>query len=218
MKLSKRLNSAYNMVEPNTGVIDVGCDHGLLGLNLLKNNKISSLICSDISANALQSCRDNANKMNLKPVFKVTDGLKGIDLSTIETIIITGLGGNNIIDILNQVDISHKSLIISPQSNEFKVRRFLTKKGFKLIREECVSERGKYYFIMKWVYQKSRLSFIKQYYSTLVFKPNQEYLNYLKMNKQKLIKMNKNIPLKSINKKMIISIKICFLSIIIFFI
>lgn len=206
------------MVDDSTSVIDVGCDHGLLGLNLLKDNKITHLICADISANALQSCRDNAKRMSLTPDFKITDGLTNVDLESIKTIIITGLGGNNIIEILKQGDIDNKCLIISPQSNSFKVRRFLSKIGFKLIKEECVYERNKYYFVMKWTNEKARLSFLKQYYSTLIFKPTIEYLNYLKMRRQKLKNIYHQLPIKSINKKMIIGLKICFLSIIIFYI
>lgn len=218
MNLSRRLSAAYDMVDRRASVVDVGCDHGLLGLKLMANNVIKHLICADISEKALSRCKINAKQFKLTPDFIVSDGLSKINMVNIDTIIITGLGGNNIVQILSKQDISDKKLIISAQNNNYQVRHYLHQSGFKLIKEVCIYENRQYYFIMKWVYGKSRMPKYIQYYSSLIWKPSIDYINYLKQKRGKLQKIYRQMPINKFNKKMIIGLKIFFLTIIIFYI
>ena len=46
--LSKRLKSLIKYIDKNDKLIDIGCDHGLIDIYLVKNKIINSIIISDI--------------------------------------------------------------------------------------------------------------------------------------------------------------------------
>ena len=81
MKISKRLNTIADMIEPNSRVIDVGCDHGLLSI-YLDLEKNCSCLASDVNSNALESAKSNIVKYNSKNVETyLTDGIDNIDIN-----------------------------------------------------------------------------------------------------------------------------------------
>ena len=53
MKISKRLEKIITLVEEDTNVIDVGCDHALIDIYLTLNKK-NTCIATDINKNALE--------------------------------------------------------------------------------------------------------------------------------------------------------------------
>ena len=58
MKLPKRLNAIASLIEKDTNVIDVGCDHALLDIYLTLQNK-NKCIATDINENALNIAKKN---------------------------------------------------------------------------------------------------------------------------------------------------------------
>ena len=62
MQLSKRLLACCQFVKQGDRVADIGCDHGYLGIHLLKNGLAKSVIAADINEGPLQSAIRNANK------------------------------------------------------------------------------------------------------------------------------------------------------------
>ena len=138
MKLSKRLKALANCVPHQAKVIDIGCDHGLLGIYLVKNKLVSNMIISDISEAALNQAKRNITKYNLINKIKVQqgDGLAVIDYDcNIDTIIIAGLGGQTIIDILIKSIflLPIKNIILQPQNNVYCVRQKITKLAILLV-------------------------------------------------------------------------------------
>lgn len=200
MKLSKRLQAIADLVPEGTKLIDVGCDHGLLGLYLLKKRKISKLILSDVSANALEYAKVNAKKYQLKSDFYITDGLNGINADLYDTIVIAGMGTDEIIKILTDV-AKGKTLILSSHSYLFSLRHFMMKQGFKLIDEVCVMDRGKFYFIMKYEHGKQKLNFSELVLG--VSDPNTAgFKAYKDMMYQKQKRVYNQIPWRYITKKL----------------
>ena len=49
MKLSKRLTSLANLVSSSDIVADIGCDHALLDIYLIKNNILPKILVTDIN-------------------------------------------------------------------------------------------------------------------------------------------------------------------------
>ena len=78
--------------------------------------------------------------------FRVGDGLDSINTREVDSVIIAGLGGITIIDILSR-DIekskSYKKFILQPRKFSGKLRAFLYENGFNIIRES-LSEEGKF--------------------------------------------------------------------------
>ena len=100
MKLSKRLISISNFIDDNSKVIDVGCDHALLDIYLFKNKKNISLIASDVRSGPLKQAKRNIDKYNCDIKVKLGYGISTIE-SDVDTVVIAGMGGDTIVDILN---------------------------------------------------------------------------------------------------------------------
>ena len=62
IKLSKRLLTIANLIDDNSKVADIGCDHGLVSIYLAMNKQNISIIASDINQNALDNAIKNINK------------------------------------------------------------------------------------------------------------------------------------------------------------
>ena len=103
MRLSKRLKDITEFIDENDKIVDVGCDHALLDIYTILNNKNSKCIASDINEGPLKVAKENVKKYNLEKKIKVKLG-DGLDVyeTSIETIIMSGLGSYTIIDILNK--------------------------------------------------------------------------------------------------------------------
>ena len=78
--LSSRLEACCQYVRPGDRVADIGCDHGYLGIYLLKNGIASSMIEADINRGPLDAARRNAAKFGVKDkmTFHLSDGLQRI--------------------------------------------------------------------------------------------------------------------------------------------
>ncbi|WP_250277664.1 tRNA (adenine(22)-N(1))-methyltransferase [[Clostridium] colinum] len=155
MELSYRLNKIAQKVTINGIIADIGTDHAYVSIFLYKNNKIKSGIACDISKGSLQKAKDNIKKYNLQDNIqtRLSNGLEKITPEdNIDTIIIAGMGGMLMIDILekgNHIVNNVKELILQPQKDINRVREYLHKKGFKIIDDEMLKDEGKYYTIIK---------------------------------------------------------------------
>ena len=157
--LSKRMTAILDLIPKSSRLIDVGCDHGLVGLTALKKGLIKSLVLTDISEDSLDMAKKNATLMKLKASFIVTDGLEGIKLREKDVIIITGMGAKVMMRIIQPIDQSLDiKLILGPQSYPEKLRLFMMKSGYKIVDEDLVLEKGKFYPIIKYACGQEKLS------------------------------------------------------------
>ena len=105
--IDERLKSLTKYVNRNNKIIDIGCDHALLDIYLVKNNIVNKVIVSDVSKNALMQGINNINKYNLsdKIYARCGSGLEVLNSNDdIDTVIISGMGSNTIIDIKTSVN------------------------------------------------------------------------------------------------------------------
>jgi len=155
--LNKRLQTLSAFIEKNDVLLDIGCDHGLLGIYLVLNKNIQ-VISSDINEKPLLKAKENIKKYGLEEKIetRLGDGLSVIS-NDINTIVISGMGGLNIINILKDIKKypNVSKLVLSPNSDFPLTRREISKLGFYLNREEMVFENGKYYLISE--YQKGKM-------------------------------------------------------------
>lgn len=146
MNLSLRLKKIADMVEKNSKVLDVGTDHAYIPIYLCKSNIIQKCIASDISKGPLESAKKNVTIYNLQSKIEVRqgNGIKNINIQdNIDTCIISGMGGALIIKILEDnsklVD-TFSTLILQPQKSVDKVRKYLHKINFKIVKDEMIKE------------------------------------------------------------------------------
>lgn len=170
MELSYRLNKIAQKVTQNVIIADIGTDHAYIPIFLYKNNKIKSGIACDISKGSLQKAKDNIKKYNLqgKIQTRLGNGLEKISLQdNVDTVIIAGMGGMLMIDILEKgkcILENVKELILQPQKDIDKVREYLHKNNFKIIDDEMLKDDGKYYTIIKSIKGKEDILYKKEEY------------------------------------------------------
>ena len=183
MKLSKRLISISNFIEDNSKVIDVGCDHALLDIYLFKNKKNISLIASDVRSGPLKQAKRNIDKYNCDIKVKLGYGISTIE-SDVDTVVIAGMGGDTIVDILNRDSnllVNVEKLILSPQSEWMKVRKVISSLGFYISNEILVEDSDKYYLIIEAKKGYKDYNDLELEYGPLLLKNKSlEFLSYYK--------------------------------------
>lgn len=151
MKISKRLIEISNLIEDNSNIIDVGCDHALLDIYLFKNKKNVKIIASDIKEGPLEQAKRNISKFKYPIRVKLGSGLDPIE-EDIDTVVIAGMGGDTIIDILQKGKDKLKNvkkMILSPQSEWKRIRECMVSLDFYIEDEKLIEDGNKYYLIIK---------------------------------------------------------------------
>lgn len=153
MKLSKRLQSIANLVPHNSIVGDIGTDHGYIPGYLIENNISKRVIGTDISKGSLEKIIEyvNNNGYSERIFPRLGDGLEAIKPFEVDTIIIAGMGGLLIRDILEKdkdVTKSVVNFIFQPMIAAKELREYLLNNNFEIIREEIVREENKFYEII----------------------------------------------------------------------
>ena len=149
LPLSNRLLACASFVLPGDRVADVGCDHGYLGIYLLKNGVASSVIASDVKEGPLQSALRNAEKYDVKDKmrFYLSDGVRGIP-KDFDCLICAGMGADTMISILEAalwLRSSQYRLILQCQSKTPSLRQYLSESGWR-IAEETVLRDGRFLY------------------------------------------------------------------------
>ncbi len=155
--LSKRLQACCGFVAPGDRVADIGCDHGYLGISLLKKNIASFVIASDIREKPLESAIRNADRFGVKEkmAFYLSDGVQNIPRE-FDALVCAGMGGDTMVSILKNApwlrDRKYR-LILQCQTRVHTLRRYLSDSGWRIC-EETVLQDGKFlYTVMEVVWQ-----------------------------------------------------------------
>ncbi|NLA34038.1 MAG: SAM-dependent methyltransferase [Tenericutes bacterium] len=152
MKLSKRLLSIIPHIQDEDSIIDVGCDHAYLDIYLAQHKNLKKIIAVDIMEGPLLIAKKNIKTNDLENVIKVvrSDGLEKLT-KDINTVIITGLGGKTITNILKKDEsrlININKIVIIPNNNFYETRKEITKLGYKIEYEELIDDKNIYLLII----------------------------------------------------------------------
>ena len=166
MKINARLKKIGDLVEANSFCLDVGCDHALLDIYLIHRDKNIKTIASDIAAGPLDQAKKNIKREHLEDVIETRLG-PGLSTYTqeVNTIIISGMGGRNIIGICkDNLNILKKikTLIISPNNYQEDVKKYLCKHGFYISNEEFVKDKKFIYQII--ILKRGKKKYTKKEY------------------------------------------------------
>ncbi len=153
MRINNRLKKVGELVDTDSLILDIGCDHALLDIYLIKENKVKKAIASDIAKGPLDSARSNIESYHMEDRIELRLG-DGLECYTddIDTIVISGMGGRTIIGIFKYqlaVVKNIKTIILSPNNYQEDVRRFFSKIGFMIEDETLVKDGKVIYQIMK---------------------------------------------------------------------
>lgn len=149
--ISDRLLCCAEQVQKGARVADIGCDHGYLGIWLVKNGIADHVVASDLRAQPLQKAVENSNIYGTadRMEFYVADGLAAVDPNKVDTVICAGMGGDCIAHILEEapwVKDPRYTLILQPQTSGNDLRRYLGEQGYAIEAERLVQDGGFLYF------------------------------------------------------------------------
>lgn len=197
VSLAPRLKCAADMIRKNCKMADIGTDHAYLPIWLAQRGIISHAVASDIRKGPYLSAKNNVNFYGVSDMVDVRlgGGLEPIEADEIDDIVICGMGGEMIVNILDSCPyISNKryNLILQPMSRAEVLRRYLCEKGFSVLQEQAVYDSGRYYVVIRaaftGVYEKKDDVF---YYTGLLSPQDncaKQYLLGIKKHVQNLLK------------------------------
>ena len=193
LPLSKRLEVCSRFVAAGDRVADIGCDHGYLGIYLLKKDIATAVIAADINEMPLQSAMRNAEKFGVsaRMDFYLSDGAKSIPRD-FDTMICAGMGADTMMSILDcapWLKSPGYRLILQCQSKTPSLRRYLSQNGWH-IAEETVLRDGRFLYtvmLVTWQPDQSLLT-VGQYYfpPALLAHPSPELAEYYQSTLQRL--------------------------------
>ena len=146
-----RLLAIANEVTKGGYPVDVGTDHGYLPAYLVKQGIVSRALAADIGEGPLLAAKQHIEALSLSDriELRLCDGLTGIDLSDKTDIIIAGLGGETIAEILLRRHPLSQTLLLQPMTKVETLRRFLLEHGYRIEKEIPAYEEKKAYTIIK---------------------------------------------------------------------
>lgn len=151
LKLPLRLVTIARFIPKGSIVIDVGTDHGLLPIYLVKEGVANKVIASDINPGPLEAARKNVTAAQLTDVIslRLGNGLKVIEQGEADVGVIAGMGGATIREIIKDAN-PHllNRLVLQPMGETGQLRVWLVDHGWKIKDEEIIKEDGRLYQII----------------------------------------------------------------------
>lgn len=149
--MNNRLLTIANFVKNADKVIDVGCDHAWLSIFLIQNKLCNNVINIDCNLAPLENGKRNVIRQGLlnNISFVLNNGLENLKIDeNVDYVTISGMGAQNIIDIITKSSISPNFFIVQPNNNVSKLRQWLKYNQYKIIDEIVIIDNDIYYEIL----------------------------------------------------------------------
>ena len=130
-------------------VADIGTDHAQLPIYLVETGRCELAYACDIAEGPLSAAERNIKKAGLedKITTVLSDGLSKLSDERITDIVIAGMGGEMIRDILaaGEEKARKANLILQPNTRAWELTDWLYRNGFEVVRQEAVPD-GKFIY------------------------------------------------------------------------
>lgn len=195
MKINKRLLSLSEMVaEPYELVWDCCCDHGLLGIKILTDNMVKTVNFVDVVPDIINQLHHKLttyghhlpNDVHWQTLCEnvaqlpLLDRYEPNESQTSQLVIISGIGGELMIDILTSLMSRYAGLnidfLLCPVQHTYKLRSALIELNFKLKQEKLVIENNRGYELMLVSQVKGTSISVT---GNQLWQPQQEHAQYL---------------------------------------
>lgn len=153
MELNGRLKQIASLVPHCNTLADVGTDHGYIPIYCASHGICDSALAMDINPMPLRSAQSNIIKYGLgdKITVRLSDGLQALAENEADVIVIAGMGGLLMRDILQSgcsVIGGDTLLILQPMLAARELREYLYSSGFDICDEYVCREQDKFYNII----------------------------------------------------------------------
>jgi tRNA (adenine22-N1)-methyltransferase len=150
--LNHRLETALSFAE-GAVLADIGTDHAYLPIAACLRGKAERAVACDINAGPLLTADANIRAYGLESRIetRLGDGLAPLGKDEADCIVIAGMGGMRIVEILSAGrDVTHsaKRLVLQPQHDIPKLRMWLHENHYSIDAEAFIIDGGKYYTVI----------------------------------------------------------------------
>ncbi len=192
--LDSRLKQCADFVSGKGIAADVGTDHAYLAVHLIKSGICRSVVACDLRKGPLDSAKAHILSEGLEDKIKtvLSDGLDGISPCGVSDVIIAGMGGELITEIISRTEWLKENkvnLILQPMTKAPKLRKYLFESGFEIKCEKAVKSDPFIYSVINSVYsgECKKYTDFDLYTGGLDFNDelNREYL---RLNAERLLK------------------------------
>ena len=196
IKLDQRLLSVASLVRKNSVVADVGTDHAYVVAYLIENGIIEKAIASDINKGPLENARQTLIDCEItdKVTLILSDGLQNVPENSAEDIVIAGMGGILVSEILEKapwVKDEKVRIIAQPMTHAETLRKWLCENSFEIKSEVASTDGKRIYVAISAEYTGVKTERSKAYY----------YVGELVQNKDELSEKYIDKTLGSLQKK-----------------
>ncbi len=185
MNISYRLKVISSFINEDSIVVDIGCDHALLPIYLVKENKTKIVYAVDNKIGPLNRATLNIEANNLTDFIIpiLSDGFKNLTDLKYDTVVIAGMGGILIKDILDFSLIKNNPLLILEPNNDSNiVRCHLMNNGYEIIDEAFIKCKGHFYPIIVGIKSNSIIKYSQpelEYGPKILKNKPKEFIEYI---------------------------------------
>ncbi len=131
-------------------IADIGCDHAYVVCNAILNGQSKKGYACDVALGPLENAKKTIEEHQLTNQVSccLLDGIQGLN-EDVDQIIICGMGGKLIIDILSKGTL-HPGLhlLLSSHKDDYALRKYLMENHIHIIREKMIYDNNHYYPIL----------------------------------------------------------------------
>lgn len=151
--LDNRLRLCAAFVRHGARAADIGTDHAYLPVWLCRNGVCPSAIAADVNPAPLARGRLTIASagMDSRVEARLSDGLQAIAENEADDIIIAGMGGELIAQIIGSCAYARnpqKRFILQPMTKSEVLLQWLRANGFAVLRQDCCVAGGKCYTVL----------------------------------------------------------------------
>ncbi len=181
IKLDDRLSAVASFVRKGSAVADIGTDHGYVITYLIENGICPKGVAADINQGPLDNAKKTVIESGIEDKVELilSDGLENIEKDSFDDVVIAGMGGNLIADILSaypEIKNTRYNIVAQPMSHGEVLREFLCKNGFEIKSERVVADGSRLYCVINASFSGKAIESDEAYY----------YLGKLTENKDEL--------------------------------
>ena len=160
--LKGRLKAIYDIIDECGVVLDIGTDHAYIPIECVETGKAARAVAADVRQGPVNIARANINERGLggSITTALADGFDGVEQVDADCVVIAGMGGTLISEILSRgVERwpdrirSYGQIVLQPMNDIEDMRRWLSGNGFRIVDEAFAEEPGRIYSVIKVLYR-----------------------------------------------------------------
>ena len=207
MKIRRRIEEIASLVPSCSRLVDVGTDHALLPIAMLKRNVIRTAVGIDKNPGPLVQARINRSNSDLESTLTLncSNGLSEVALCSEDAVVIAGMGGETIRQILSETSW-RGVLVLQPNRGASKLRGWLYQQGWMATKETLIQVNRQWFWTSQW---KGNTSQVQPSDLDIQFGfqiGQSSPLNVLQWGREELVRLT-HLPEKAFDKRLIPQLK-----------